>query len=252
MNNEECFAAWAPDAVPWSQWAKPSLFIQFAPAIPRGGEESQWASKDVSWVPDARGQGALVIELPGAESVIMGVALARRGYRPIPLFNTCIGPSAVVPTEGIASLLEAGAREMGTLRLPVDAPPAFLLDSQRMRPPVAPSPGKLDNRWVVFPQDFPSANYLRSRGIGEVVLIHDAAAVQDDLAHVLLRWQQGGLQLLAIDAKERGRPRELVVRMPSLFRRAWYRALAIAGLRRNDAGGFGSVIPVIVHGGSFG
>ncbi len=252
MNNEECFAAWAPDGVPWSQWAKPSLFVQFAASIPRDGEDGQWSTKDVSWIADARGQTAVVIDLPGAESVIIGLALARRGYRPIPLFNTCLGPAAVVPNDAIASLLEAGAREMRTTRLPVDAPPAFLLDSQRLRPTVTPSAGKLDNRWVVFPQDFPSANYLRSRGIGEVLLIHDAPAPQEDLAHVLLRWQQGGLHILAVDAKERGRPREMVVKIPSLFRRAWYRALAIAGLRRNQSGGFGSVIPIPSQGGSYG
>ena len=42
------------------------------------------------------------------------------------------------------------------------APPAFLLDSDRMKAP-APDPGRFDNRWLVFPQDFPSAAFLRSR-----------------------------------------------------------------------------------------
>ena len=65
-----------------------------------------------------------------------------------------------------------------------------------MQPPVPPSPGKFDNRWVVFPQDFPSATFLRSRGVADVLLIHSGKSVQEDLAHVLLRWQQGGLRMM--------------------------------------------------------
>ena len=75
-----------------------------------------------------------------------------------------------------------------------------------MQPAVPPGPGTFDNRWVVFPQDFPSAAFLRSRGVAEVLLIQAGAQPQEDLAHVLLRWQQGG--------------------------------------PRNNAGGFGAVIPV--------
>ena len=248
MTNEECFAIWAPDGVGWSQWAKPSLFAQLGLVTPTGGESSAWAH-DVSWISDSRGQTALVIDLPGPASVAMGLALAKRGYRPVPLFNTCLGPSALIDCDAIARIIEAGATELSTIRLSADAPPAFLVDAQRMRPATSPMPGKLDNRWVVFPQDFPSANYLRSRGIGEVVLIHEGTAAQEDLAHVLLRWQQGGLHILSVDARERARPRALVVKVPSLFKRAWYRALAIAGLRRNQAGGFGSVIPIPSQGG---
>ena len=34
-----------------------------------------------------------------------------------------------------------------------------------------------------------------------------------------------------------------------MFRRAWYRALTLSGLRRNNAGGFGAVIPMPSSGG---
>jgi hypothetical protein len=35
----------------------------------------------------------------------------------------------------------------------------------------------------------------------------------------------------------------VTVAKPKRFRSIWYRLLAIAGLRRNSAGGFGSVVP---------
>ena len=92
--------------------------------------------------------------------------------------------------------LAKGGLYLKTISIGPTAPAAFLLDADRMQPAVPPSPGKFDNRWVVFPQDFPSATRLRARGVSDVLVIHAGKSVQEDLAHVLLRWQQGGLRLL--------------------------------------------------------
>ena len=201
---------------------------------------------DLSWFGGARARTAAVVDLPGVEAVRAGLELARRGYRPVPLFNTSVGPSPVIDAGAIASALMAGAEELRDISLPPDAPPAFLLDSDRARPSVPLAPGRYDNRWLVFPQDFPSSNYLQAAGIGEVLLIqHDAVAPADDLVHVLLRWQQAGIQIVATDPRARGRTRSLTIATPSRFRRAWYRVMAAAGFRRNDAGGFGAMIPLI-------
>lgn len=273
MTNEEAFAVWAPELNGWSRWAKPALFggspaaaplpapatippSSGAPLAASSGAgpgpsdptspASATAPVDVSWVQDPRARTALVVDLPGAEAVRAGLELARRGYRPVPLFNTSVGPSSVVDAGAIASALATGAEELRQISLPSDAPPAFLLDSERARPLVKPEPGRYDNRWIVFPQDFPSANYLQAAGIGEALLVQrEPAPPADDLAHVLLRWQQGGVQILATDAKTRDRPRGLTIAPPSRFRRAWYRAMALIGFRRNDAGGFGAMIPLI-------
>lgn len=274
MTNEEAFSVWAPELNAWSRWAKPALFggtpataplppppsispssgvPLAAGAVAAGSGPSVPASPasgtgpvDVSWVQDPRGRTALVVDLPGAEAVRAGLELARRGYRPVPLFNTSVGTSSVIDAGSIARALVTGAEELRELSLPSDAPPAFLLDSERARPLVKPEPGRYDNRWIVFPQDFPSANYLQAAGIGEVLLVQrEPAPPADDLAHVLLRWQQGGVQILATDAKTRDRPRGLTISPPSRFRRAWYRAMALIGFRRNDAGGFGAMIPLI-------
>ncbi len=121
-----------------------------------------------------------------------------------------------------------------------------------MTPAVPPKPGAFDNRWVVFPQDFPSATYLRARGITEVLLLHEGREAAEDLAHVLRRWQENGLRMQSAAPLERGRISDLVVKRPSGFRRAWYRVIAAAGLRRNNAGGFGGVIPMPSSGGGFG
>lgn len=247
MTKEELFDAWAPEGAEWSAWVKPVLFAQWPDVTPPAADP-QWPDANYLWLPQASGRTVLVIDLPAVESVRTGLAFARRGYRPVPLFNTSHGPSPVLELAPLFLALGKGALQLKSIPLPPTAPAAFLLDADRMQPPVPPSPGKFDNRWVVFPQDCPSATFLRSRGVADVLLIHDGNSVQEDLAHVLLRWQEGGLRLMSASPADNA-TRELTVPKPSLFRQAWYRMLTMSRLRRNNAGGFGAVIPVRTGGG---
>ena len=194
------------------------------------------------------GRTALVADLPGVNSVETGIALARRGYRPVPLYNTSAGPSALLNVTDLVETLATGATGLREIALSPDAPPAFLIDADRMRPGVPSNPGCYDNRWVVFPQDFPSGTFLRSQGIAEVIVLHDRGGVQEDLAHVLIRWQEAGIRILAVGPGETS-PRPFTAKKPSWYRRVWYRAIVVAGLRRNNAGGFGGVIPKASGGG---
>jgi hypothetical protein len=248
MTKEELFDTWAPEGVEWSAWAKPVLFAQWPDTVSPPAPDPHWSNTNYLWLPQASGRTVLVIDLPAVEAVRTGISFARRGYRPVPLFNTTHGPSPVIEIAPLVLALGKGALLLKSTSLPANAPAAFLLDADRMQPPVLPSPGKFDNRWVVFPQDFPSATFLRAHGVADVLLIQSAATVQEDLAHVLLRWQQGGLRLLTASPAD-GSTRELTVTRPSWFRRAWYRALTISRLRRNNAGGFGAVIPIRTGGG---
>jgi hypothetical protein len=247
MTNEECFNAWAPEDGLWSRWAKPVLFAQ----RPDGSSLAvrSWPDPpDHLWLSQGSGRTALVVDLPGVQSVETGIALARRRYRPVPLYNTSVGPSALVDVSGLVQSLVSGATAIREIALSPEAPPAFLIDADRMRPGVPSSPGSYDNRWVVFPQDFPSGTFLRSRGIEEVIVFHDRGGVQEDLSHVLLLWQEAGVRIRAIGPGDTS-PQPFTVKKPSWFRLAWYRAIILAGLRRNNAGGFGSVIPKAGGGG---
>lgn len=233
---EQLFEVWAPQGAEWSPWAKPVLFAS-ARRIERSVD---LPSVDVGWVRE--GAIAVVVDLPGIACVAAGVALAARGIRPVPLFNAAHGPAAIVDQEPLLAALAAGADAVAAKSLPPGAPPAFLLDARRF-PARAPAPGKLDNRWMVFPQDLPSANLLLSRGIRRAVVLFEGP-MMDDLAHVLRRWQEGGLRIEGKPEREGDLPRPIEVRKPSRFRSMWYRALAILGLGRNDAGGFGMRIPI--------
>jgi hypothetical protein len=140
----------------------------------------------------------------------------------------------------VSDLLSGGAERLKQMSRRPDAPPVFLLNSDRMDNSVsAASPGRYDNRWAVIPQDMPSAEYLMAAGIKRVVVV---GALQDDLAHVLYRYQEAKLPVSRA-ASEVDAPHSVNVGRPPMYKSIWYRLGVFAGLRRNSAGGFGGVTP---------
>lgn len=250
MRGAELFDSWAPPEAVWSEWVKPLLFAEWDDRRPAAPPPT---SPPLPEPPLGQDPGtAAIVDLPGDHAVLAGIALARRGYRPVPLFNGAHHPSAILDVAPIMDGLARGAEELRRLRLAPEAPPAFLLDARRTAP-VAAEPGRFDNRWLAFPQDFPSAALLASRGIRRVALIAEPGKeVAADLAHVLLRYKQGGLELAAVDPSGSGLPRPLEVKEPPLYRALFHRALAALGLRRNAAGGFGAIVPLAGAGGGLG
>lgn len=245
MTKEELFDIWAPEDAVWSAWVKPVLFAQQTIARTEMSSSEEWLTADAGWAPRAHDKTALVVDLPGTQSLLTGLALAARGYRPVPLYNACSGVSAAVPMEPILELIARAAPYLAGRFLPNNAPPAFLLDAKRWHGTMTPLPGSFDNRWLVFPQDFPSANFLRSHAVQSVLLVQpQAGQPQSDLAHVLLRWQQAGVPLHVVTTAPGAAPQPLHVQRPSMFRWAWHRVLASFGLRRNSAGGFGAIVPM--------
>jgi hypothetical protein len=244
MNREEIFEAWAPPGALWSPWAKPVTFAQMPEAEPTVAVSVEPPA--VPWAPPATNRVGLIIELTGHRSVLAGLALAREGYRPVPLFNACDGPNPARSVSEIKFALREGAQQLRDLELSSEAPPAFLLDSDRKRNDRPLVPGVFDNRWIVLPQDFPSANFLLGHGISQMWLVQvGTAAPANDLAHVLLRWQRVGVQLCTVNTVDPTPlpAAPLTVRRPWFFRSVLFRMLILTGLRQNSAGGFGGVIP---------
>jgi len=242
MPDLENFRRLTPAESPWSDWAKPIVFAKRTPPA----VEIDWPRHDEPTpMTTPRPGAAMVVDLPGPDSLLWGVALARLGWRPVPLFNGVPGTIAVVDTTRMDTLLGPAAREVAAMALRDAAPPAFLLDDRRLKGDRPGKPGDLDNRWMVFPQDFPSAGFLKTQGVREAVLIQQPTreVPQSDLAHVLRRWQEQGLQIMHLDPASTTGPTVLNVARPSRFRGLWYAAMALAGFRRNSAGGFGSIIP---------
>ena len=253
ISSEECFSAWAPDGAAWTEWAKPVVFSTPSGMLPIDAPAPPPAVVPPD-VGDASSGAAVIVDVPGDEAVELGLLLAAKGFRPVPLFNGTQGPSPVIDLEPMVKGLGAGAARLRQLTLAPDAPPAFLLDARRGLDAGRVQPGSYDNRWVVLPQDFPSAAFLASKGIRQVTLIlRGATSPPVDLSHVLLRWQQAGLRIRVADLATGRVDDNVRVREPNWFRRACYAALAIMRLRRSNIGGFGSAVPQQTAGhGAFG
>jgi hypothetical protein len=103
---------------------------------------------------------------------------------------------------------------------------------------------------MVFPQDFPSARFLKEHKIKRVVLVQRRNGQPlEDLSHVLLRWQEANIEIHLKASVDAATPSRMVVSKPSRFRAAWHRAFAMFGLRRSSVGGFGSFRPEAFGGG---
>jgi hypothetical protein len=257
----ELFEIWAPPDSIWSPWVSPVLFAQ----IKCAEETSEIADPPTAtWhEPVASRENAIVLDLPGNDAVKLGLALARIGYRPVVAINASPGPAGrpATPTWQPPEVLDMApvTKEIcgGTLRLqlqqmslPVDAPPAFILDGRRTLGTRPLSDELFDNRWMVFPQDFPSAKFLQEHGIQRVTLVQIRNAQPlEDLRHVLLRWQEAGIEIFLKASADAGVPTPIIVSRPSRFRAIWYRALVILGLRRSSAGGFGAYLSEFFGGG---
>ena len=253
MTREEFYNLWAPNGTPWSRWVKPVLF-----AFMDGLEPSAPAMIRPPSIDGVSALGfpstAVVVDLPGPESVRTGIELAQLGYRPVPVFNALPRPSpdrltggignTVVDVEATVCAIVEATRTLSSLSLAWDAPPAFLLDARRAGPRLNPPPRAFDNRSVHFTTDFPSALFLRSQGIRHVVLLDDAEGQpRRDVAHALRAWQEGGINLYGKTPDEAGEPSPLLVAKPSQFGMLWQRALAALGMRRSPFGGFGGIVP---------
>jgi len=261
MTGKELFEIWAPNDSIWSQWVSPALFAQIDYA--KGDNPALADVPELPWhEPKARPDTAVVIDLPGADSVRLALALAWRGYRPVPIINASPGPiglqlnllsqptrstpSAVVVLDMSSLVREIcqGTPRMRALTFTSDAPPAFVLDSLRLKGTNPLRDDIFDNRWMVFPQDFPSAKFLAEQEINHVTVVQtEKTQPQEDLSHVLLRWQEAGIEILSKASGDPSLPSRITVSRPSRFKASWYRALAIMGLRRSSVGGFGSFIP---------
>ena len=246
MDKAAFYRIWAPDAAVWSPWVKPVLFLQMKPSPIAASQGGQTKLPIPQWMPDPSARTAVILDLPGARSVWTGVQLARNGYRPVPLFNSWPHFRSVLDLAPLQAAMAAATQALGAMRIADDAPPVFLLDADRMNG--VPVPGSFDNRWIVFPQDFPSARFLRTQGIRDVLLVRTNGAIKNDLAHVLLRYQEEGLQILSAHPEDPG-PAPLTVQKPAWYRSLIQRMISARPFRRNSAGGFGSVVPEPTSGG---
>lgn len=189
MTVKEIYQIWAPPGKKWVDWVRPVPFAMI------GEHSRQYGFPELTIprikpLPQAYADAAIIVDLPGDESVEEGIALAGIGYRPIPIFNGTIeqnGARATVDNHSVGVALCRGAENLFALEISDDALPAFLTDSNRMNR-FKMEDGLFDNSWDVYAQDLPTAEYFLHQGIHKIVVVSDA--VSKDLKKILYEFQK--------------------------------------------------------------
>jgi hypothetical protein len=240
---------WVGKGDRWSVWVKRPLFAALDTEEIEQDRDGHYPVDEAAiecvqaWAAGAK--TALVLDLPGAKSLKLGLALATRGYRPVLMVNASSQAREVIDMRPVLRLLVEGARYTQAFANPPQAPPVFLLDSRRGGAS-PPTPGSFDNRWTMFRTDMPSVSVLKSRDIGRVVIVQSATSPLGDLEAVAAAYARGGLDVQVGTWPSR------TLRPFDLPRFAWLRrslrALFHPGPPRLDNGTYGYVVRRVSHG----
>ena len=191
--SKEIYRVWAPVGWKWVDWVRPVPFIGI------NKEQNKFSCNSITipvLVFDVSKDCAYIVDLSGMESVAMGIALAKAGIRPIPVYNGTIeqkGARANVDNGMICRALLWGAKELQTITLANDASPAFLMDSNRMNR-YKMEEGLFDNSWDIYPQDLPSADYYIRNNISKIIIITDK--ILKDINKILYDYQSKGIEIM--------------------------------------------------------
>jgi hypothetical protein len=189
----------------------------------------------------------VLVDLPGPKSVALAARLVQAGMQPICTFDHWPHDRAGIPAERVLeqlmrhSVVVAEARK----RLTPEAPPVWICDSLRLTGG-RPAPGHFDNRYYLDDSLLPGPRMLRSAGIERLVLVVPSAnaTISADLGFWLGERLKDGFQTLRVSIDDAGL--EARPFTPSGDRNAF----RVGG--RNDAGGFGVLVPVPSEGGGSG
>ena len=197
MIGKDIYKIYAPDGAKWTNWVRPVPFI----AIDTYNREllANWVDRKVIFLDKYETDTAIFIDLPGNESVELGISLAKIGYRPIPLFNGTDGnpnSQTIVDTYLIESSLINGSEKLKNIHLANDANPVFLLDSYRTNR-YREKESIFDNSWDLYKHDIPSFEYFKQNNIKKIIVVGDT--IQRDLKKIFLKFQDKGMEFYLTD-----------------------------------------------------
>lgn len=198
MTNKEAYKVWAPFGKKWTDWVRPVPFIA-AEADVKGYHAGNLLIPKIDFVDESWKQAAVIVDLPGDESVEIGLALAKLGYRPIPIYNGTIeqkNARATVDNQTVGAALLHGAKLLEQMEIKDDALPVFLLDKNRLNR-FKLDVSVFDNSWDVYPQDLPSADYFLQNGIQKIIVISNT--LSRDLKAIFRKFRKKGIRIRLIN-----------------------------------------------------
>ena len=193
MIGKEVYKIYAPNGAKWVEWIRPVPFVAIdtyhrKPIV-------DWVERKIMFLQQYQKDTAIIVDLPGKESIELGIGLAHIGYRPIPLFNGTDeqpGSQATTNTYWVESCLINASQKLKNIPLQHDTNPAFLLDSYR-RNRYRAKESIFDNSWDIYKQDVPSAEYFKQNDITKIIVVGNT--IQHDLKKILFIWQEKGLTI---------------------------------------------------------
>lgn len=195
MTNKDIYKIWAPTDKKWVDWVRPVPFIAIDKNIKRFRPMNFTLPVSDYLKPEDKNI-AIIVDLPGTQSVEIGILLAQHGYRPIPVYNGVVeqkNARATTDDSSISSALVWGASKLTEIDIKDDANPAFLVDSNRMHR-FKMDISIFDNSWDLYFQDIPSEKYLMANGIERVLVISNE--LTNDLKRIFANYDKKEIKVL--------------------------------------------------------
>lgn len=208
---KEIYKIWAPFDSKWTNWVRPVPFIGIDNPN-KSFEFINYTIPVIGYLDEFLSNTAIIIDIQGVNSIKEGIALAKLGYRPIPIFNGTnpkFGSGSTTNNVIIEPLLVWGADELMNIELANDAPPVFLLDKNRLNR-YKINRSIFDNSWDVYSQDLPTAKYFLENGITRIIV--RAELLEKDLIKVLYKFQKSNIKILFTNGYDK--PHEVKIKRP--------------------------------------
>ena len=198
MTGKELYRIWAPENAKWTNWTRPVPFIGIDDNFkPKGSYD--YTIPKIEYVEKGKKNIAIMVDLPGFKSIAEGIALIDYGFRPIPLYNgTHAQENALALTD--MNAIQAGivyaAKFLENAKLEEDAPPAFLIDTERLNR-CRKDVSIYDNSWDLYHQDMPTAKYFAQNGI-DTILVR-CEKFSKDLNSIMFDFPKKGVNVYTVN-----------------------------------------------------
>ena len=209
MTGIDIFKIWAPLGAKWIDWVRPVPFIAINNSF-KAYEFGDFTIPNINYINELHTDTAIIVDLPGNDSIKEGLGLAKLGFRPIPIYNGTNeqkGAMATVNNHAIEIGLIKGSLELEKIKISNNAPPTFLLDSNRTNR-FKMDVSIFDNSWDIYAQDIPTAEYFLKNDINKIIV--KGESIQRDLKKILYKFQKKGIKIFFTDGYEE--PKEMTIK----------------------------------------
>lgn len=198
MYAKEIYEIWAKEGCKWTEWVRPVPFVVLKDEMKYINNMNLEIPK-IHYMNNQFENAGIIVDMPDVSSVAEGLVLANYGYRPIPIYNGTMAPAysrSTTDNFAVSVALAQGAKILEGIDLKNDALPAFLLDTNRLNR-YKRNVSIFDNSWDVYPQDLPSAKYLKENNIEKVMVVSEK--ISKDLAKILKMYQQKKIDIYLVN-----------------------------------------------------